>query len=127
MNTYLYVRIDVWKKMTKKRKQHPSQDDDASVVQAATRRVGRSEQGEARPAITAPRGRLHLDAGHSRLKTLSKSDFVVAKKTWATLSSMHFEDFPKSTLNTHADISNITQYCPCRCCDCIHHTWVTGM
>ena len=58
---YLYARMDVWEKLTKKRKQHPPQGDDTSTVYAATCRVGRREQGEARPAISAPRGGLHLD------------------------------------------------------------------
>ena len=32
IDMYLYVRIHVWKKMTKRRKKHPPQGDDASTV-----------------------------------------------------------------------------------------------
>ena len=51
----VYVRIDVLRKNDKKTK----------TVPAAGRR---REQGEARPAIRAPRGRPHLDLGRLRLK-----------------------------------------------------------
>ena len=70
--------------MTIKGKQYPPQGDDASTVQAATCRVGRGEQGEARPATSTPRGRPHLDLGRVRLKTWSKSDFSIAGTTWGT-------------------------------------------
>ena len=55
----------------KKRKKYPQQGDDASTVSAGTRRLGRGEQDEARPAISAPRGGRHLDLGRSRLKSWS--------------------------------------------------------
>ena len=73
----IYVRIDVWKKNDKKTKTAP----------AAWRRRehGREgEQGEARPAMSAPRGGPHLDLGRLRLKTWSKSDFSLAETTWPT-------------------------------------------
>ena len=70
-------------KIEKNRKQHPPQRDDASTVSAGTCRVGRGEQGAARPAISAPRGEPHIDLGRLRLKTLSKSDFWIAE-TWPT-------------------------------------------
>ena len=88
---YLYVRIDICEKMTKARKQHPPEGDDASTVYAATYRVGRGEQGDARPAISALRGGPHLDQGRLRRKTWSKSDFSIAGTTWATLSSMYLQ------------------------------------
>ena len=43
---YLYVRIESWDILTQKRKQHPSQGDDASTAEAAPGRVGRDEQVE---------------------------------------------------------------------------------
>ena len=46
--------------------------------------VGRGEQGEARPAIRAPRGGPHLDLERLRLKTWSKSDFSIAETTGPT-------------------------------------------
>ena len=60
---FLYLRIDVWVNLTKKRtlKKHPPQGDYAYTVSAGTCRVGRGEQGEARPAISAPRGGPHLE------------------------------------------------------------------
>ena len=76
---FLYLRIDVWKKMPKKRKKHPPQGDDVSTVYL---KGGRGEQGEARPAISAPRGRPHLDLGRLRLGTWSKYDFSIAETTW---------------------------------------------
>ena len=63
VDMYLYVRINVWKNITKQRKKHPPQGDDASTVLAGTRRVERGELGEARPAISAPRGKPHLYLG----------------------------------------------------------------
>ena len=84
---YLYVRINGSDILTKKRKPHPPPGDDASTAGAAPGRVGRGEQGEARPAINALRGGPHLDLGHLRLKTWSKSDLLIAKTTWATYPS----------------------------------------
>ena len=85
---YLQVRIERWDVLVKERKQHPSQGDDARTAEGATCRVGRGEQGEALPAINAPRGGPHLDLGRLRLKTWSKFDFSMAGTTWRTLSSM---------------------------------------
>ena len=85
VDMFLYVRMDVWVKMTqKKRKQHLPQGGDASTVSAGTCRVGKGEQGEARPALSPPRGGPHLDLGRSRLKTCSKSDFSIAETTGPT-------------------------------------------
>ena len=86
---YLYVRIDVLEKLTKCRKQQPPQGDDASTVYAATCRVGRGEQGEAHPTVSAPRGGPNVDLGRLRLKTWSQSDFSIDGTTWVTLYSMH--------------------------------------
>ena len=83
IDMFLYVGIGVWGK-TKERKQHPPQGDDASTVSAATCRVGRDEQGEARPASSAPRGGPHLDLERLRLKTWSKSDLSIAETTGRT-------------------------------------------
>ena len=92
IDVYLYVRIDVWKKNDKKTKKHPQQGNDASTVSAVTCRVGRGDQGEARPAISAPRGEPHLDLRRSRLKTWSKSEFSIAEMTWPKyLDSIHLD------------------------------------
>ena len=84
---YLSVRIESWDILIKKRKWHPSQGDSASTARAC--RVGRGAQGEARPAISAPRGGPHLDIGRVRLKTWSQSDLSIAGTTWATISSTY--------------------------------------
>ena len=65
-------------KNQKRTKEHPPQGDDASTVTADTCWVGRGEQGEARPAIGAPRGGPNLDLGRLRLKSWSRSDFLIA-------------------------------------------------
>ena len=49
-----------------------------------TCRVGRGEQGEARPDISAPRGGPHLDLGRLRLNPWSKSDSWIAEATAPT-------------------------------------------
>ena len=90
IDTYLYARMESWNIFDKKRKQHPPQRDDAGTAEGATCRVGRGEQGEARPAISAPRDGPHLDLGRLRLKPLSRSDFSIAGTTWRTSSSMCF-------------------------------------
>ena len=71
----------------KKPKQNPSHGDHAGTAGGTTCRVGRGEQGEARPAIRAPRSEPNLDLGRFRLKTWSKYDFSITGTTWATLSS----------------------------------------
>ena len=84
----LYVRIDVWEKMTKRRNSTHRRET------GCENGLGRYLQGregrvsEARPAISAPRGGPHLDLGRVRLKTWSKSDSSIAGMTWPTLSSM---------------------------------------
>ena len=80
---YLYVRIDGWDILAKKRKQQPPPGDDASTAEAAPGRVGRDEQGVARRANTSPNGGPHLELGRLRLKTCSKSGFSIAE-TWPT-------------------------------------------
>ena len=57
--------------LMKKRKQHPSQGDDASTAEAAPGRVGRDEQGYLRRANTTPNGGLHLELvwGYARCDT----------------------------------------------------------
>ena len=82
---YLSVRIDNLDILTRKRKEHSSQGDDASTAEATPSRVGRGEQGAARRANTTPNGGPHLELGRLRLKTLSKSDFSIAETTWSTL------------------------------------------
>ena len=67
--------------MTKKRKQHLSPGDDARTTEAASDRVGRDEQGEARRANTIPNDGPHLELGRLRLKAWSKSDFSSAQTT----------------------------------------------
>ena len=99
IDVYLYVRIDVWKTLTKKRKQHPPQRDDASTVSAATCRVWGGEQGEARPAISAPKSGPHLDLGRLRLKTLPKSDFWIAE-TWPTYLYIYLQASPSEGYDT---------------------------
>ena len=59
---HLYVWIDAWDILTKKRKQHPPSGDDASTAEAAPPgRVGRGEQGEARRANSTPNGGPHIE------------------------------------------------------------------
>ena len=67
--------------MTKKQKQHPAPGDDASTPKAASGRVGRYEQDEARRANTTPNGGPHLELGRLRRKTWSKSDLSIAETT----------------------------------------------
>ena len=86
---YLYVRIDAWDTLAKKRKKHPPLGDDACTVEAAPNIVGRDEQGEARRANTAPKGGPHLELERFRLKTWSKSDFSIADTTWPTYVPVH--------------------------------------
>ena len=77
-------------KMTKERKMHPSQGDDASTVWAGTCRGGRGEQSEARPEMSAPGDGPHLDLGRLRLKAWYKSDFSIAGTTWPTYLYIYF-------------------------------------
>ena len=57
----IYVLIDNLDILTKKRKEHPPQGDDASTAEAAPGRVGRDEQCEAHRANTTPNGGPHLE------------------------------------------------------------------
>ena len=75
--------------LIKKQKEHPSQGDDAGTAEGATCRAGEGEQGEARPAISAPRDGPHLDLGRFQFKPWSKSKFSIAGTTWRTLFSMY--------------------------------------
>ena len=81
---YLHVRIHAWDVLTTKRTQHPSPGDDAGTAEAASGRVRRDEQGEARRANTTPNGGPHLELRRLWLKTSSKSDFPIAETTWST-------------------------------------------
>ena len=67
---YRYVRIDNLDILTKIRKEHPPQGDDASTAEAALGRVGRDEQREAHRANTIPNGRPHLELVRSPRKVL---------------------------------------------------------
>ena len=40
IDMYLHVRTEIWDNFTKKRKHHPSQEDDASMAEAAPGRLG---------------------------------------------------------------------------------------
>ena len=66
------------------RKQQRSPGDYASTDETAPGRVGKYRQGEARRANTTPNGAPHLEVGHLRLKTWSKSDFPIAETTSPT-------------------------------------------
>ena len=84
IDIYLDTPIHTWDILTKKTKQHPSEGDDESMSEVARGRVDRDEHGEARRANTTPNGGPHLELGHLRLKTCSKSDFSIAETTWPT-------------------------------------------
>ena len=84
IDIYLCVRINTWGVLTKQRTQRASQENDASMAEAAPGRAGTDEHGEARRANTTPNGGPHLELGHLRLKTCSKSDFSIAETTWPT-------------------------------------------
>ena len=68
--------------LTKKRKKHPSQGDDASTAGAIPGRFGRDEHGDARRANTIPNGGHLLELRCLLLKTLSKADFLIAETAW---------------------------------------------
>ena len=82
IDMYLYVRKDTRdrnKTFVQKEKQHPSPGDDVSMAEAASGRVRRDEQGEARRANTTPNGGPHLELGRLRVKIWSKSDFSIVE------------------------------------------------
>ena len=60
-----------------------------------TCRVGKGEQGQARPAISAPRGGALLDLACLRLNVWPKSGFSIAGTAWRTLSSMYLHTRPR--------------------------------
>ena len=64
----LNVRIDTWEDLTKKRKQHPSLGDDASMAGVAPGKAERDERGEARRSNTTPNGGPHLELLIERLR-----------------------------------------------------------
>ena len=64
---YLYVPIDAWDILIK-RKQHPPPGDDATTAEAAPGRVGRDEQGGAIRGNIKPNYGAHLELGRLRLK-----------------------------------------------------------
>ena len=78
----VYVRIDGWDVLTKKRKQHPPPGDDAST------RWGRPRQSRERRPRWGTSSKHHTKcwtssrAGCLWLKTWSKSDFSIAETTW---------------------------------------------
>ena len=114
---YLYAQLGVWENTIIKRKLHPSQVNDASTASAAVDSVGRGEQGQPCPAISAPRGGPHLDIGCLRFKTCSKSDLPIAGTTWPTFLCMYLYPFgvlllPPSLLL----LLCVLLYC---CCCCI--------
>ena len=77
----VYVRIDAWDILTKKRVQQPSPGDDASTAEAAPGRVGRGEQGEARRATSK-----HEQTAH-RMVDLTSSYGVYGSKPGINLTS----------------------------------------
>ena len=85
----IYVRIHTWEILTRKRKQHPYQGDDASTGWVDPDRVVRDAQGEARRANTTPNGGTHLELERLPLKTWSKSDFSIAETTWPAYLYIH--------------------------------------
>ena len=86
---YLYVRRGNLDSLTKNRKEHAPQGDDASTAEAAPSRVRRGELDEAHQANTTPNGGPHLELGHLRLKPWSKSDSSIAQTTWPTYLYMY--------------------------------------
>ena len=61
------------------------------MAEAASGRVRRDEQGEARRANTTPNGGTHLELGRLRHKTWSKSDFSIAETTGPTYLYMYLQ------------------------------------
>ena len=59
------------------------------MAEAASGRVRRDEQGEARRANTTPNGGPHLELGRLRVKIWSKSDFSIVETTWPTYLRIH--------------------------------------
>ena len=84
IDMFLYVRIDVWEKMTKKAKTVPATGRRREHGLGRYLQGREGEQGEARSAISAPRGRPHLALGRLRLKPWPKSDFSIFETTWVT-------------------------------------------
>ena len=70
--------------MTNKRKQHPSQGDDASTGGVAPGIVGGDRPGEARRGNTTPNGGTYLEQERLPLKTCSTYDFSIAETTGPT-------------------------------------------
>ena len=57
---------------------------EARTDEATSGRVGRGEQGEARPENSVPRSRPKLVLSRRRLKIWSKSGLTIAEATWST-------------------------------------------
>ena len=89
---YLYVLIDAWDVLIKKRKQHPPPGDDARTAEAAPGRVGRDEQGEARRPNTTPNSGPRLELWRLRLKTWSKSVFSIDETIWPTYLKIQLQE-----------------------------------
>ena len=64
-----------------KRKQHASPGDNVSTAKAASGRVGRGEQGEARRTNSTPNGEPRFELARLRLKTWCKNDLSIAHTT----------------------------------------------
>ena len=62
----LYVRIENWHTLTKKKKAEPIAGKRRGHGRRHYCRVGRGEQGEARPAKSLSRGGPHLEQGEAR-------------------------------------------------------------
>ena len=86
----IFFQIDTWYVFIRRNGRLGKNDKNEKAPAVGRRRkhgtcrVGRGEQGEARPAMSALRGGPHLDLGRLRLKTWSKSDFSIAETTGRT-------------------------------------------
>ena len=86
IDMYLNLRIDVCQKVTNKTKITPAAGGRRELGLGRTRTVGTGEQGEACPAISAPRGGPQLDLGRLRPKTWYEPDFSIAGTTWRKIT-----------------------------------------
>ena len=80
---YLYVRIYKSGILTKKRKEHPLQGDDASTAEAPPGRVGRDEQEHIEQTPHRIVDLISIELRRLRLKTWPKSDVSIAQ-AWPT-------------------------------------------
>ena len=75
------------------------------MAEAASGRVRRDEQGEARRANTAPNGGPHLELGRLQLNTWSRSDLPIAVRVFFALSRSLYPS-TSSTPSVRADSSS---------------------